>query len=768
MGDMEDVLKEFLVETHENIDRLERDFVTLERDPGDRESLASVFRVIHSIKGASGCLGLSRLEALAHAGENLLTLLRDGTLSLNQTTTDALLSLVDLIRSILASLEAGKGDSGIDCAQIIGTLNGLSEGKGIRPKDTRIGRSAESASEQEGTQGSERIASRVEQKASDTSTRINDTAISRPEPSVAEREGAKSLEHVSSRVEQKVSDTTIRVDVGLLDKLMNLVGELVLARNQVLQFGTTQADSSFLATCQRLDLLTTELQEGVMKTRMQPIGNIWGKFPRLVRDMALATGKQVRIEMEGSETDLDKSLIEAITDPLTHLVRNAIDHGVETPEARRSTGKPEVGRIVLRAFHEGGQVNIEVSDDGAGMDPERIRSKAIQGGFINAEQASRMSDRQSLKMVFLPGFSTTEVVTSLSGRGVGMDVVKTNVEKVGGVVDIQSTPGQGVVVRMKIPLTLAIIPALIVTSGGERFAIPQVSLLELVRVRADQKRGGLEYIHGTPVYRLRGNLLPLIYLNRELQLETEGAAAHGKSMESGSLSIVVVQSDDRPFGLVVDSINDTEEIVVKSIAKQMMGASVFAGATIMGDGKVALILDVLGLAQRSSVVSEARERILAEKVSEKPESVENKESLLLLKVGDRRIAIPVAMVARLEEVESTSIEKAADQEVVQYRGQILPLIRLRHSLGLNGSSSAEERSSMQVVVYADKGRSVGLVVDRILDIVEQSVSVKRKIRAQGINGTAVIQNRVTDLLDVESVVREADPAFFETSLEARS
>src|SRR5271165_3795881 len=404
-------------------------------------------------------------------------------------------------------------------------------------------------------------------------------------------------------LETKVRDAapeTIRVGVNVLDKLMTLVGELVLARNQLLQISNTVEDASLQAVSQRMNLIATELQEQVMKTRMQPIGNIWGQFPRTVRDVALGCGKEVGIEMEGKETELDKTIIEAIKDPLTHLVRSSVDHGIELPEARVKAGKARVGRLILRAFHEGGQVNIEISDDGAGLSSDRIRKKAIERGVITAEQAARMTEREIFNLIFLPGFSTAEKVTNVSGRGVGMDVVKTNVEKIGGTVDVQSTLGRGTTVRVKIPLTLAIIPALVVTCGGDRYAIPQVSLLELVRVESDQAGKGIELVHGAPVYRLRGQLLPLVYLSRELKLATD---ARPPAEREGAVNIVVLQADGRQFGLVVDEINDTEEIVVKPLRKQLKTVKVFAGSSIMGDGRVALILDVLGLAQRAGVLS---------------------------------------------------------------------------------------------------------------------------------------------------------------------
>jgi two-component system chemotaxis sensor kinase CheA len=561
------------------------------------------------------------------------------------------------------------------------------------------------------------------------------------------------------------SESTIRVDVSQLDRLMNRVGELVLLRNQILQFTNNTEDSGLLATSQRLNLITTELQEGVMKTRMQPIENIWSKFPRTVRDVATSCGKRVRIDMEGKETELDKTIIEAIKDPLTHIVRNSVDHGIETPQRRIAAGKPEEGKLLLRAYHEGGQVNIEISDDGAGLDLERIRRKAVEKGSISAEHSARMSEREAANLIFLPGLSTAEKITNVSGRGVGMDVVRTNIEKIGGMVDIQSRWGAGTTVRMKIPLTLAIIPALIVTNRGDRYAIPQISLLELVRLEGDEDRKKIESVQGAPVYRLRGRLLPLVYLDRELRPDLTADEKNKPAV----VNIVVLQADERQFGLVVDEINDTEEIVVKPLGKQLKGIKTFAGATIMGDGRVALILDVLGLAQSANVVSESRERAVTGKDTETSAQGGQKQTMLLMQCGaDGRMAMELSLVARLEEFRADTIEKAGEQQVVQYRGQIMPLVRIADALHMPQIGSSRGGSGMtQVVVYSKDGHSVGLVVDRILDIVQESFVPQHPSKREGLLGSAVIQQKVTDLLDVPTLIRTAIPTFFENEIGAQ-
>jgi two-component system chemotaxis sensor kinase CheA len=529
-------------------------------------------------------------------------------------------------------------------------------------------------------------------------------------------------------------------------------------------------DAGFQAVSQRLNLITTELQEGVMKTRMQPIGNIWGQFPRTVRDVASSCGKQVEIEMEGKETELDKTIIEAIKDPLTHLVRNSVDHGIELPEERVKKGKNPTGRLILRAFHEGGQVNIEIRDDGAGLNQERIRKKAVERGIITADQAARMNDNEIFNLIFLPGFSTAEKVTNVSGRGVGMDVVRTNVERIGGMVDVQSTAGQGTTVRVKIPLTLAIIPALVVTCGGDRYAIPQLSLLELVRLESDKVAKGIELVHGAPVYRLRGRLLPLVYLQRELQIEPDS----NSSVNDGAVNIVVLQAGDRQFGLVVDQINDSEEIVVKPLRKQLKTVKTFAGSSIMGDGKVALILDVLGLAQRASVVTENRERAFGDKTADIVGAAAEKQTFLLFAgPGDSRMAIPLNSLARLEEFPVNQIEMSGSQWVTQYRGQILPLVRLnvaleerRAKLRALQAPPAADSGPIQVLVLNHDGRTFGLVVEQILDIVEDRADVKMAATRPSVLYSVVIGERVTELLDIPAILRTAELNNFHTAARA--
>jgi len=776
-----DIVKDFLVESYENLDRLDRELVGLEKNPDDRDSLASVFRTIHTIKGTCGFLGFNKLEAVAHVGENLLTRLRDRQLTLNPEITTALLSMVDAVRQMLGQIEASGQEGGRDDSVLIATLTGLLQP--AVPAQSEVVAAPASTFEAADVPLNEvplNIGDILMQRAGVTPAELLLAAEKQKEGDprrigeiLVEQGAARAADVVDAlRIQQSsrgtaISDSTIRVDVGLLDKVMNLVGELVLARNQVLQFANRMKDTSFLAASQRLNLITTELQEGIVKTRMQPIGNIWSQFPRTVRDVALGCGKEVVIEMEGKETELDKTILEAIKDPLTHLVRNSVDHGIELPEDRSKAGKNRTGRLTLRAFHEGGQVNIEISDDGAGLNADRIRKKAVERALITGEQGSRMAEPEIFNLIFQPGFSTAEKVTNVSGRGVGMDVVKTNVEKIGGTVDVQSAWGLGTTVRVRIPLTLAIIPALVVTCGGDRYAIPQVNLLELVRLTGNQIRSGIEMVHGAPVHRLRGRLLPLVYLSRELKLAADVAPATATAKD-GTVNIVVLHADERQFGLVVEQIHDTEEIVVKPLRKQLKTVKIFAGSTIMGDGRVALILDILGLAQLAGVVTENRTRVLPEKTMEAREAsgaMAGKESFLLLAgPGNSRMAIPVGTLARLEEFPVAQMEMSGNQWVMQYRGQILPLIRLnavleerRGRLRAAGQAlPALDSGPIQVLVLHHEGRLFGLVVERILDIVEDWADVRSAATRPFILCSLVIGDRVTELLDVPAILRGAD------------
>ncbi|MBL9090391.1 MAG: chemotaxis protein CheW [Planctomycetaceae bacterium] len=691
--------------------------------PPEAHAVRGMSRTVRALREGAVVLKCGPIQHLAHDVERLLKKLSDGHCCWDSRIAQALSDAIGRCRESLRSIQSADGEVSFIVDDLSATLSEW--------LDERCPTSTSPASVDVASQyGTPNLA---DPKSLDGESKAEE---------IASGKGAGESRNSGGAV----SDCNIRVDVALLDKLMTRVGELVLARNQILQYSAGLEDSAFISTAQRLNLITAELQESVMKTRMQPIGNVWAKFPRVVRDLAGQLGKQVAIEMEGKETELDKTIVEAIKDPLTHVIRNSVDHGIESPEVRRAAGKPVEGRLSLRAYHEGGQVNIEITDDGAGLNIDRIRRKAVERGLVAADTAARMSDREAAQLIFAPGFSTAEKVTSVSGRGVGMDVVRTNIERISGTIDLQSSLGQGTTIRIKIPLTLAIIPALIVTNAGDRYAIPQVSLLELVRLEGQQARSGVEYVHGAPVYRLRGKLLPLVNLSERL-------GNRGAKAEDDVINIVVLRANDRQFGLVVDKINDAAEIVVKPLSRQLKGLSEYAGATIMGDGAVALILDVMGLALAAGLTAENREATTAAAAGEGHGRVKT-ETLLVVDLGDaRRFALPTSMVSRLEKISVDTIEQTAGREVVQYRGRIMPLVRLTN---IFGGASKPPDDELNVVVYADGAETCGFVVGGIVDVVEAEFSADAgRAPSDNLLGAAVIQQRVTDIVNLPYLAQAA-------------
>ncbi len=682
IGVDDDDIQAFLAESRENLGQIEREILLLEKTPTAQESLIRIYRSLHSIKGNCGFLPFPKLEAIAHAGETLLGEVREQRLEFSGAIATLLLQTVDAIRDFLYTIETTGEESKTDYSTLITTLETIK----------------------------------------------NTYELSTEFAPIANEEATAS---------------TIRVRVELLDQVMNLVEELVLARNQVIQFSDTQTDSAFTATCKQLSLITSDLQEGVMKTRMQPISTIFQKMPRVVRDLAIALGKEVQLKIEGAETELDRSIIETIKDPLTHLVRNCIDHGIERPEVRVSQGKSPTGIIYIRAFHEHGKVNLEISDDGRGIDPEYLKQKAHQLGFINPNEI--LSERETFDLMFLPGFSTAEKVTNLSGRGVGMDVVRSNLEQVNGSIDVRSEMGVGTTFRIRIPLTLAIVSALLMTSGGERFAIAQTNIQELVRLE-DHQIQQIETLYNVPVYRLRDTLLPLIYLNAVLQLETR--------TDYQVINIVVVQADEYRFGIVVDEIIDVQEVVVKPLGKQLKDLEVYAGATILGDGQVALILDTVGLADQAGVIAQLEKRL---SIITPGNEAELEQQMILLINGPKnaRMGIPMSRATRLETFSQAEVEQIGNQTVVQYRDCILPLINLHSVFGKDEGLNHEDFSV--VVVSLNTDYNLGIIVDQILDIVEDPLSMKGSATRPGVSFCASIQGQVTEFLDVDAIIQMTNP-----------
>jgi two-component system chemotaxis sensor kinase CheA len=740
MGEQDGLLNDFLVETKEGLDHLDAELLALESSPEDRDLINAIFRRLHTIKGVCGFLDFHKLESVTHAGETLLGELRSETLIVDDRIITLLLTLCDAIRTIVSCIEETKRE-GDHCFDIL--VADLLE----------AAKAPQSAPASKELSLDEEFEMLLAQREAEEAAQASAAVPPPPAPAVeaaakteAPAANAQQPEHnEQSPAKAGGQETSLRVDVDLLDHLMNLAGELVLARNQILQTTKGIQDVNFRAITQRLNLVTSELQEGVMKTRMQPINTVWSKFPRVVRDLSMTCKKQVRLEMFGKETELDKTLIEAIKDPLTHIVRNSIDHGIELPEARVTKGKSAEGCITMRASQEGGYVIIEIIDDGGGLNTDKIRERGLQRGLITREKAQSMSEAEIHRLIFAPGFSTADTITNLSGRGVGMDVVKSSVEKIGGHVDISSHAGEGSSIRLKIPLTLAIIPALLLSCAGQKFAVPQSAITELVQLGASEKVGSLSWIGNYPFYKLRGDLLPLLFLSKQLKFSSDTDVAEEDKV------IVVIDSDGSRFGVVVDAVHDTEEIVVKPLGRQLGTLPIYAGATILGDGQIALIIDpaVLGRAanieQQESAISQATNATSMASVNES-------EQLLIVQLtSETRAAIPLNEVRRLEEFNLRDIERVGSSSVIQYRGSILQLVDVATCL----CNSAERWNGGHVVVVGNGASLVGLQVQAILDVTTQLTAVKPVEGKPGITSYGVIQGKVIALLDVDHLVKVA-------------
>ncbi|GEO80219.1 hybrid sensor histidine kinase/response regulator [Pararhodospirillum oryzae] len=800
---MDDLLSEFLTETSESLATLDVELVNLERNPNDRDILSNIFRLVHTIKGTCGFLGLPRLESLAHAGENVLGKFRDGELDVTPDAVTVILRTIDRIKEILAHLEATESEPEGDDKDLKTILNAFAEGKSptvgtpaapppkpsapaAREPETgpvvsesgfpvaaellaevneavsqgkRAATEAEIAAELERERSAEATEAVKEPAKNALAPKASPPApapkaqppVRRDEPPAGAGAGAGAGGGQAEVKESSVAAQSIRVNVELLENLMTLVSELVLTRNQLLQMVRGTDDSVFAAPLQRLSHITTDLQEGVMKTRMQPIGNAWAKLPRIVRDLSVEMHKKIDLQMYGADTELDRQVLELIKDPLTHMVRNSADHGLEFPDERLAAGKPETGIVKLNAYHEGGHIIIEISDDGRGLNIEKIRAKALSNGLATESDLESMSDQQIAQFIFRAGLSTADKVTAVSGRGVGMDVVKTNIEKIGGTVELKTWPGRGSTFVIKIPLTLAIVSALIVEASGERFAIPQISVLELVRVTNDSETT-IERINSAPVLRLRDRLMPLVSLSALLRLDQDEedpgeAAARGDRNET---FIVVSQVGTYTFGIIVDRVFDTEEIVVKPVAPILRHVSMFSGNTILGDGSVIMILDPNGIASATGEVTMGTSSGATEAQQTLGRSAEDRTSLLVFRAGNNDLkAVPLALVARLEEIEVDKVERSFGKPVVQYRGQLMPLVGIGDNLAL------KDEGRQPILVFSDRDRSMGLVVDEIVDIVEDHLKVELRADLKGVVGTAVVNGKATDIIDTGYYLTQA-------------
>ena len=741
MDNNDQILDEFLLEAGEIFDQLDLDFVQLEQTPEDKKLIGNIFRAMHTLKGGSGFFSFHRLEKVAHAGESLLSKLRDGVFTLNEEMTDVLLETSDRLRDIVDGVQKHRREQAGDDSALIQNLKLLTEGgveivKAVASPSTAPAVAASHAVEETidilpamAETILEVAAKDLEQEMSEI---VKDASI---EAAVNEAESSKELA------------APVKVSVELLDKLMNLVSEMVLARNRLLSFARTSGDLAFNNTVRRIDTVTLELQERMMKTRMQPISQVWSKFPRLVRDIAQDCGKKVELVQIGAETELDRTLLEGIRDPLVHIIRNSVDHGVELPAERLAKGKPELGTVKLRAFHENGMVVIEIADDGAGINIPLVKQKAIQLGLVTAERAEKLTERELIDFIYLPGFSTKAEVTNLSGRGVGMDVVRTNIQEIGGTVDI-ATSAQGTRLRLSIPLTLAIMPAVFVRSKQYSYAIPQLNVIEMLHYEPREGIPGVENFYGVPVFRLRDKLIPLVFLNYELKVDDVMPPT------DQALNIVIVQAAGIRFGLVVDEVLYMQEVVVKSVGPLLKGTPVYSGSTILGDGRVALIFDINAIAVRSGIIAKLADNQFEQDISSVLGANNDSQQMLLFDIlGLERMVIPLETVDRLEMISASRIDRRGNEAVVLYGNKIMRLISLAHYVEGATQKSLYGDETVPVIVHYHRGQPVGFIVKKVHNIVNVPTQVVMVSPPQrGIMGSVIVNDSVMSILNVQEVL----------------
>jgi two-component system chemotaxis sensor kinase CheA len=772
---MDDLLSEFLTETAESLDVVDVELVKFEQEPTNSGILDNIFRLVHTIKGTCGFLGLPRLEALAHSAETLMGKYRDGATPTSEGVS-LILETIDRLKEILEQLEEeGSEPDGAD-DDLIKQLDAMSA-IAMNAIGGEAPEEAESASEpapvsqeleRELKPGEvsldeleaaflaapgpddEAPAAVVESESpvQEEACQAAEPAPSKAPPAAKPAAAQKDKGDAKPKEGGAVKAQTIRVNVETLEQLMTMVSELVLTRNQLLEMVRRLDDSEFKVPLQRLSNVTAELQEGVMKTRMQPIGNAWQKLPRIIRDLSKELDKKINLEMIGAETELDRQVLEQIKDPLTHMVRNSADHGLESTEGRLAAGKSEVGNVTLSAYHEGGHIIIKIADDGQGLPTEKIKAKVIANGIATEAELEEMSENQIHKLIFHAGLSTAEKVTNVSGRGVGMDVVRTNIELIGGTVDLTSVAGEGSTFIIKIPLTLAIVSALIVEASGQRFAIPQLAVLELVKSNANAEHR-IEMINDSPVLRLRNKLLPVISMSKLLGNEPVGKILEEGDEEAAAADpnvfVVVVQVGGQTFGIVVDAVFHTEEIVVKPMSSMLREITMFSGNTILGDGSVILIVDPNGIAQAVAKDHGGAQESNHVDAADAADLIGNEEktALLVFRAGsDDLKAVPLSLVTRLEEVDVANIERSNNRDLVQYRGKLMPLIYIDDHL------THKDEGLQPILVFADENHSMGLVVDEIVDIVEDRLTIEISSEKNGIVGSAVIKEKATEVIDV--------------------
>ena len=785
-----EIVQEFVVESTEHLAEIENQLLTIEAagEDIDVDLVNKVFRGIHSIKGAAGFLALTSINELAHSLENVLNLMRERSLIPTSVRVDVMLQSADQLCKLLENI-ADSNET--DVSELSGILDAIAEGNDpVATADTVVeespsdvpaaddsmaevdaliaameaagttciqGMAPESAPGQEGSQTDSPEVKKPEAKKIEAKKPTDEKPVAAkaaakktapPQPATKKSAPAKPQASPSDAPE-----ATIRVGVRVLDQLMNFAGELVLSRNQLLRVLSEQSnDSNLTAILGGLDQVTTDLQETIMQTRMQPIGSVFTKFPRVIRDLSASLSKKIALEVVGAEVETDKTIIEAIADPLTHLIRNSCDHGIEVPAARLSAGKSEEGQVILRAFHEAGKVIIEIVDDGAGMDPDKLREKAIEKEVITPEAAEKMSDHDAINLIFAPGFSMAKEVTDVSGRGVGMDVVRTNIEKIGGSVEVSSQLGYGSTIRIMLPLTLAIVPSMIVSVNNQSYALPQANIIELVQTGGPEKR--IERVSNAEVLRLRGTLIPLVRLRETLNLGADPNA----NRES---QLVVVEAGRSRFALAVDQVLDSEEIVVKPLGRHLANLSLYAGSTILGDGKVAMILDAAGICSQADLASETESSKETEEDITLAQTLKDIQRMVLLSLSDTdHFSVSMDIVSRIERIPANTVDIVGNRKVLQYRGGTLPLLSIDEVVPV---TSVDEPEFVYVVVFKVYGHEVGLVAPELRDIRDCDISMGGDACGQpGVAGITVIDNRTTRILDLYGITEIARPEWYES------
>ena len=744
---MDELLKDFLTETTEHIEGAETQLVHFERNPSDASLISSIFRLVHTIKGTSSFLGLERLERVGHAAESVMGMLRDGVPP-TQHSVSIILAAIDRIKTIIEEIGQHGAEPPGDDSEII---NALEAYYAAGTEAATAAASAEAAGETAPAQIQESAPAPAPEPAAAVSEPVVAPAAAvteapkaapqeQPQPApaaVAKKEAAPGAQ---AKTAANPNQETIRVSVDTIERMMQLVSELVLSRNQLLELARHREDDTIKTPLQHLSTLTSDLQDAVMRARMQPVGRLYANLPRLVRELSTSLGKNIDLVTEGADTELDRQLIEVIRDPLTHLIRNCADHGIEKPEERIAAGKPERGEIRVSAAHEAGQITIDIADDGKGLDIERIKAKITAQGLATEQDLRSMSNEEIYRYIFEAGFSTAQVVSNVSGRGVGMDVVRSNIEAIGGSVSLSSAPGKGSRFSLRIPLTLAIAPALIIEVAGQRFALPQTSVVEAVSLGKNYK-DLIQNVQNALVLKLREEVIPAVELR-----EVVGFSAADENDETEKLAVVMRVGTDS-FCIIVDGVADIQEIVVKPLSASLSHLKVFSGHTILGDGSVVLILDPAGIAANLGIEKSTEKT----RTDLRDQGALERRRLVMFRAGPGAPKVlPLSLVSRIEMVETSRIESSDGRLMVLLQGRLMPIVPISHHIDMS-------KPSYPVLVIATEKRSIGLMTDEIVDILEEKLEIQLASANSEIVGSAEIRGEAVELLDVSHFIRMADP-----------